>query len=97
MFSVFILRNIFIFIYLSLRHNLPCHMKDKVLARSHPPHPCAIHQMFTFFFDVGELLTAPPQMRPIRLRVCRLHVVMYIERDDIFNLFALVLMASALY
>lgn len=99
MFSAFTLRNILIFIYLSLPQ--PSLSHERQIAGEEPSsHPCAIHQMFTFFFWRRRTVnTAPPRTRAIRhwLSFCRLCVVMYIERDNIFNLFALVLMASALY
>lgn len=50
--------HIYIYIFIYLRHNLHCHMKDKVLARSHPLIPVpSIKCLHFFFFDVRELLT----------------------------------------
>lgn len=62
-------------------------MKDNVLARSHPPpNPVPSIKCLHFFFDVRELLTQRRHRFEVSDAgcVCRLYVVMYIERETIY-------------
>lgn len=90
--------NVYIYLFISAT-TFTVTWKTKCWRGAFPSSLCHPSNVYILFWRWRTVNTAPPQMWPSPrwLCSCRLYVVMYIERDNIFNLFALVLKASALY